>query len=387
MPPVLRHVLVPFTSIALASAGCGGRPWPTTPVSAADPGLASRGFLTVDVLPMDVAVWADPGTISPDAVRGQVEAQVLNTALDTLSKRSFGIGAVVDWSGNAGPVAVLGQRELQATVSALAGYGAASSADEQPVLPVQLGQATGADTTLYVGGWAYVGKQHESRTNKVAKGVAIALVAITVVVAVVLIAEALSDDSNDSKTGDKKKGGAAVRDDREEAVASVRDHRRGSTTTPAASVRDHRSAGAAANRPLVRDHRGAGFGDNARDHRSTGSGDNVRDHRSAGPMVRDHRGAQDSPGGLLVRDHRGGSEPRSTVGVDLGYAEDLEIYVRPPPEPGESRLYLEMTLVDNKTGRVLWHAHQTFPANATRPGDAERAARVLLASLPSQPAH
>jgi hypothetical protein len=46
-------------------------------------------------------------------------------------------------------------------------------------------------------------------------------------------------------------------------------------------------------------------------------------------------------------------------------------------------LYLEMTLVDNRTGLVLWHAHQDFPANIAKPADIDRAARLLLASLPA----
>ena len=58
-----------------------------------------------------------------------------------------------------------------------------------------------------------------------------------------------------------------------------------------------------------------------------------------------------------------------------------------PPSPDldkHSQLYLEMTLVDNRTGLVLWHTHQVFPANAAKPGDPERAARVLLSSLPAR---
>jgi hypothetical protein len=45
-------------------------------------------------------------------------------------------------------------------------------------------------------------------------------------------------------------------------------------------------------------------------------------------------------------------------------------------------MYLEMTLVDNRTGMPIWHARQAFPAGADRPQDVDRAARVMLASLP-----
>lgn len=47
-----------------------------------------------------------------------------------------------------------------------------------------------------------------------------------------------------------------------------------------------------------------------------------------------------------------------------------------------AQLYLQMTLVDSRTRTVLRHAHQVFPANAGRAADAERAARLLLATLP-----
>ncbi|MEJ7603563.1 MAG: hypothetical protein WKG01_37095 [Kofleriaceae bacterium] len=52
------------------------------------------------------------------------------------------------------------------------------------------------------------------------------------------------------------------------------------------------------------------------------------------------------------------------------------------PHAGRPKMYLEMTLVDNRTGQVLWHAQERFPANAARPGDVGRVARTLLATLP-----
>ena len=49
-------------------------------------------------------------------------------------------------------------------------------------------------------------------------------------------------------------------------------------------------------------------------------------------------------------------------------------------------MYLEMTLVDNRTGFALWHAHQLFPASAADPGETARAARTMLAQLPTRSA-
>jgi hypothetical protein len=52
------------------------------------------------------------------------------------------------------------------------------------------------------------------------------------------------------------------------------------------------------------------------------------------------------------------------------------------PRSGGSRTYLEMTLVDNRTGRVLWHARQVFKANPGHPGDAHQVMKRMLDTLP-----
>ena len=44
---------------------------------------------------------------------------------------------------------------------------------------------------------------------------------------------------------------------------------------------------------------------------------------------------------------------------------------------------LDMTLVDNRDGRVLWHVAQRFPASAASPADVTRAAQALLSTLPA----
>ena len=55
------------------------------------------------------------------------------------------------------------------------------------------------------------------------------------------------------------------------------------------------------------------------------------------------------------------------------------------PATGEdSQMYVEMTLVDNATGLVVWHAHQKFPASAASKEDLARVARTMLASLPGR---
>jgi hypothetical protein len=47
-------------------------------------------------------------------------------------------------------------------------------------------------------------------------------------------------------------------------------------------------------------------------------------------------------------------------------------------------MYLEMTLVDNRTGLALWHARQAFPASADDAAETVRAARTMLSLLPAR---
>lgn len=197
----------------------------------------------------------------------------------------------------------------------------------------------GADATLHVGGWAYVARKRESTASKVGKGVLIALAVVTAVVVVAAITEGLSSD-HDSKSSKRKRGGANVHEDHDAAIASVRDHRGHAT------IRDHRDRGRG--HALIRDHRGTGLVADHADHRS------YRHH-----------------------DH----DDIDFVFVDRG--DDAPAEQEEAPPRGESRLFLEMTLVDNRTQQVLWHAEQTFPANPARPADAVRAARIMLASLPA----
>jgi hypothetical protein len=141
---------------------------------------------------------------------------------------------------------------------------------------------TGADATLYIGGWGYVANHRESTADKVARGIAYALV----IVAVIAVVAAIAD------SGHHHSGVAAVSRSIAEPLAE---------TALEAAIDAH---------------------------------------------------------------------PSWSTDPDL-------------PHDGDSRMYLEMTLVDNHTGNALWHAHQQFPANPAAPEDVDRAANALLATLPS----
>jgi hypothetical protein len=68
----------------------------------------------------------------------------------------------------------------------------------------------------------------------------------------------------------------------------------------------------------------------------------------------------------------------------------LDIYAGRPayfeepgtPRSGRSQMRLEMTLIDNRTGLVLWHTGQTFPANGTRSKHVHDVVSRLMATLP-----
>ena len=324
---MLRRSLA-LTTIVSMLAGCGGRQWPAHAISATDPAIAQT--VSVDILPLDLAVWTAPGVQSSgEAIRAQLETGILDATLESLGKHAYGVGAMIDWQGRSGGVDIMAREDLLATVGALAHYGdqlPAPQADlPQTTLPAKLGETTGADATLYLGGWALATPPHENTAEKVAGEIAVALAVVAVVAIVAILLDSKSSKSGSSKHD--KRGGAAIHEDREEAIIGARDHR---SSAPA------------------------------------------RDHRSSAPD-------------LHVSSPTADVRPRSHTSLDLSWGADLVQAAawHPQPRPdAESGLYLEMTLVDNKTGHVLWHAHQWFPADPEKPADTRRAVRTLLASLP-----
>ena len=78
-----RRCLALIAIAVFATAGCAGRSWPNTAISAANPAIADA--VTVDVLPIDLAVWTEPGSaVSPAELRGRLEARILNAAMDAV---------------------------------------------------------------------------------------------------------------------------------------------------------------------------------------------------------------------------------------------------------------------------------------------------------------
>ena len=321
---VFRPLVACATAAAFLATGCAAeRPWPLHPVAVSDGAFATLGAVgTIDILPLDLQLWSEPGyELDLARVRDGTEINLMSIALDTLARRNYTPGAMIDWNGDFPGGNALSRDDLHATISALSRYGAAAAEHPGqlpvPFLPARLGGATGADATLYVGGWGYVAKHRESTGEQVAQGIVIGLLIISVVAIIALIASSKSSRGH----GHGGHGGST-----------------GGHDSPGGPGRGSFSAG-----------RGA---------------EHIRHATRAATGVVDAFG-------------------RATLDIALStpdWSENAQL----PHEGGESQLYLEMTLVDNHTGLALWHAHQTFPASAASAADTARAARTMLNLLPGR---
>ncbi len=318
---------------ALMASGCGPS-WPSGTLNAKAP-HPDHSIASVDILPLDLEMWSEESYLTnPEEVRGQAEASITNAALDVLVKHQYAPSAMIGWDGGFGDgQQALDKQALLSTVGALAHYGVAAPVKPGaqlpiPWLPARLGEKTGADATLYIGGWSYVAAPHESTGATVAKDIAIGLLVVaTVAIAVVAIAAISSGDKHGSHHGSHESGHPASSPSRAEGGVAV------------SRWRGHGESGA---------------------HAFTRVTSNIAADIAINSL--------DAWGRVATEEE-----------LHPEYAEDPQL-----PHGGEdSKLYLQMTLVDNHTGLALWHAHQTFPASGASRSDVERAARMLLDSMPA----
>jgi len=330
-------VVAALTTAALV-AGCG-HSWPSTTPAKADPAFAARQrpITTVDILPIDVEAWTQPGVKrSADDLRITSETELLGAASDELLARGYLIDTAINWDGlyvtpDGQTATALAPEAVLATVDALSSYGLAAQQSPGlpvPFLPARLGEVTHADATLYIGGWTFAGNDH-STGEKVAKGILIGVAIIGIIAIVAIIAKGGGD-------GLGKLGGGVAR-----ATAHV-----------ATSV------GRAAAQIALR----AG---NATFHLARGMGRLADDVLQTTADVIDAFGRSQTHLTLV-------SGPRPTWSERPG-----------APRHGHSRTYLELTLVDNRTGLVLWHARQQFPTHAGNEAKAHKILRSVMASLPA----
>ena len=351
-----------LTAIACSGTliGCGAT-WPNRANALAMPTV--HQVTTVDVLPIDLEVWTENGfPVAPEDVRFDASANLMTNAVELLQKRSYALDGEIDWNGEIeGRGAVMERGDVERTIATLARYDTATGRFPvrlpDPQLPAKLGAVSGADATLYVGGWAYVAAHHDSTGEKVAEGILIG-VAVIAVVAIVAIAIAGADKGGShggaSHGGGGSHGGGSHGGGAGHSGPTFHDHRVAAADNPQFApliVHDHRTG----------EWHGGGTGGG-----STGNGGDHHLHVSTGHSV------------------------HIDTAVEIVDAIDPQMPAHPdwsgdvPSGGDDSQMYVEMTLVDNATGTVLWHAHQKFPANAASKEDLARVTRTMLASLPAR---
>jgi hypothetical protein len=369
-------------ALATVSAGCAGRAWPSTYNAAADPGFAKqqKAIRTIDILPVDLEVWARPDRAT-EAERVQAGASDAATGAiaATLFRRGYVVGSVIGWNGDgAGAGAVMPPEAVLATAGSLASYGAAATYSDGlpvPYLPARLGAVTGTDATLYVGGWSYLGEPPDDGSDA-GKGVLIALAVVAAVVVVLVVHDALKSKGGGGGSrgggggsrgggGGGSVAGSAVRAVGHAAAATGRLALRAGNV----GVQIGRSAAHATGDVASATLRGLSHPAyvNGRSHT------HIQILAPSGPAPCPELGCAPPPA-LTPAQACAGGDPSCTVSA-----------WQPPPDGGASAMYLEMTLVDNRTGYVLWHARQRFPADAARGKDVTRAIGGLLSTLPRGP--
>jgi hypothetical protein len=330
------HVSPIGLSAALASSlllatGCA-RTWPSVR-SVGDEGfLAAGGIRTIDLLPLDVGVALGPQVADDaDAVADRFAGQAALEVYHHLVGRGYAATFVgpdgVTSRSDGQLVIAMTPDEVEAVQASLATFGTAQAREARvlltPYLPARLGTVTGSDATLYVGGWAFAGRDRRAVSGAdVAKGVLIGVFIVLVVVVAVAMA---------------KKGGGG-----------------GGQGGGGGAGRAIGGAGGAAARAI-----GAGGRAAAR-----GLG---RVARTSLHVMRAIHHSPDAWG-------------RHHTHVNLYLAAPAA----PPPDTGPSRTVLEMTLVDNRRGLVLWHARQEFPASPMKAEDVKGVVASLMAGLPAR---
>lgn len=335
---ITKHALVLWLAATLAttsSTGCSAS-WPRV-TSVSDARFGSSAPSSIDLLPVDLEVWVQPG-LQEDAEQTRLAAEnrVIGAAAEVLYRHGHQVGAILGWQGSyvgAGgqEVTVMEPATLLATVDSLASYGTAMALtpSEMPVpyLPARLGERTGSEATLYIGGWGFVGRKRDSTGEAVLKAVVVGIVLIGVVAIVAAISKK-SDSLGKVFDGVGQGAGRVVK----MAASAGRVALRAAAQAGTAVV-DLGRVGVDVTMDVVQQLPDDAFG-RSETHRNLVSG-----------------------------------RP------EWSQAKDARV-------SGASALYLEMTLVDNATGLVRWHAHQQFPANPKNGKQVARAVASMLAAMP-----
>ena len=279
------------------------------------------------MLPVDLELSGEPGYEGNLAeLQSNTVDTVMGVAVETLAERNYQLGAMIDWNGDAAGRSTLDKDDLLATIGSLSRYGgrvAAHSARDGQLPVPSLPARLG--TVTGSDATLYVGGWSYVAREPPHSNTADTVVAVLLVVAVIGILVALVKSSNH--------------------------HDR-------ASNGGHASGG----------HDGHHV-------RTGGTSSGSPRHTGTRAFGRSHHGA------------RIDSDLVDVVGRTADIALAVPSWAGDPAVPRDGRepqMYLEMTLVDNRTGLALWHAHQIFPADAENQDDVTRAATTMLALLPSR---
>jgi len=332
------------TAGALFAAACGPS-WPSTTPAATDPVFAARQrpITTVDILPVDVEAWTQNGVkVSPDDLRYAAEVAIVGATSQELLSRGYLVDNAIGWNGEYvrpdGQTGIAIEPDaLLATVESLSTYGLAiehSRGLPVPYLPARLGVNTGADATLYIGGWTYEGKD-KSSADKIIKGVLIGVAIVGVIVVLAVIAKGSKGDGLGNAFGSAARGVANA------AVSVARVAGRAALRAGSATIQITKGAAQAAGDVL-----------------------------DTTAQILDAWGR--SPGTTHVSIYSANPSPKPPA-----WSEREGV-----PHKGHSRTYLELTLIDNRTGLVLWHAQQQFPTHAGTDAKAQKIVHSVMASLP-----
>jgi hypothetical protein len=337
--PGARPTLRASLSVTLLLAGCGPS-WPSVR-ALGDPAFVAGGAPgrvgTVDILPIDLQVWTSPDSErTAEDVYAALDPMVAGMVAARVAARGYDVIAQMDWDGrylapDGAMHTAMPEADVGATAYALSGYGQAQNEVAAgllvPYLPARLGELTGSDATLYIGGWAFAGNDRGMST---AAKVAIGVFAVAVV-AVVVVAAIIGKDSPGDGVG-KVLGGAARGAAR---VAGGAARVAGKVLRPVGALAVRTTSAVARSPELV--------------------------HATVDLL--------DAMG-------------RSGTHIEI-YAGRPDYYRSRTPHKGRSAMLLEATLVDNRTGRTLWHARQRFPASPAKPAQVDKAITRLLAPLPA----
>jgi hypothetical protein len=348
----------------LVTTGCG-RSWPTVrPVGDPDFMAQRRTVTSIDVLPVDVEVGVWQGSQEPvEDVSNTFYGVAEPTIQEALAGRGYRVATMIRWDGSFdrmdGGAAgrTLSEEQVQAVAGSMALYARAQSTHTDrllyPYLPVKLGEATGADATLYVGGYAFAGDD----PDPIDFGDVVKVVLIVAVI-VVVIAIVAAGAKNGGGGGIGKAAGNAVQAGGR-VIATVG---RGALHLGAAALKASGRVLEVGARVAVEMNTCCWEYDPYYD-----------DYGYYGPDAYGHEGVQ-----VIIPIDPQQPPPQAPP-----------VQVVPPPlkkmpSVGRSKTYIEMTLVDNRTGQVLWHARQEFNANPSKPGDARQVMLRMLKTIPQR---